>query len=214
VPAHTIVRPIVRSFTLRELRRAADHVRAGGHAVVWERARRARLVVPPPDEDDPMDLALHAILDLGKQRYEISRRGVTRGLATTLVPRDCIDIVRHRIERDSGHVGSTREISLDCTECAACCYSNEVVLDDEDIDRFREGGRPELASMPYARKRNGKLMLRLAKDRGCLQLGVDKRCNIYAIRPGQCRTFPMGSECCLSARAEDLGIYDGDRPSA
>jgi Fe-S-cluster containining protein len=214
VPAHTVVRSVVRSFTLRELRRAADHVRAGGHAVVWERARRARLLVPAPNDDDPMDLALHAILDLGKVRYEISRSGVTKGLATTLVPRDCLDIVRHRVERDSHHPGATRTIELDCLACAACCYRNEVVLDDDDIDRFRRAGRPELASMPYSRRRNGKLMLRLAKDRACLQLGVGNRCSIYPIRPGSCRTFPMGSECCLSARAEDLGIYDGDRPSA
>jgi Fe-S-cluster containining protein len=86
------------------------------------------------------------------------------------------------------------------------------VLGRDDVSRFERAGRPELAAMPYARRKNGKLMLRLATDRACLQLGMDNRCSIYAIRPEMCRTFPMGSECCLSARAEDLGLYDGSRP--
>ncbi len=209
-----VVRPVVRSFTLRQLRVAAEHVRAGGHAVIWEQPARARLLLPAPNDDDPMDLALYSILDLGKQRYEIAQRGLTKGLATTLVPRDCNGIVRQRIERDKHHAGPTRKIQLDCLACAACCYSNHVVLDAEDIERFRRGGRPELAGMPYARRQNGKLSLRLAEDRACLQLGIDNRCSIYPIRPEMCRTFPVGSECCLSARAEDLGISDGGAPCA
>ena len=65
-----------------------------------------------------------AILDLGKQRYDVSTRGVTKGLATTLVPRDCNDIVRQRIERDRVHRGATRKMVLDCTSCAACCSAS------------------------------------------------------------------------------------------
>jgi hypothetical protein len=213
VPAQTVTRPVVRSFALRERRLAVDHVRAGGHAVIWERRSRARLLLPAPNEDDPLDLALNSIMDLGKQRYEIARRGIAKGLATTLVSRDCNGIVRARIERDRFHPGPTREITLDCSECAACCYSNNVMLNTDDIARFERAGRPELAKMPYARRKNGKLALRLAPDGGCLQLRLDKRCNIYDIRPEMCRSFPVGSECCLSSRADDLGIWDGARPS-
>lgn len=210
----TVVRPVVCAFHRHERRLAAEHVRAGGHAVIWEGPARARLLLPAPDENDPHDLALYSILDLGKEHYEISRRGVTKGLATALVNRDCNDIVRARIDRDRYHAGATRELTLDCTECAACCYSNEVVLDENDIARFDRAGRSELSKMPYARKRNGKLMLRLAPDGGCLQLGPGNRCNIYDIRPEMCRAFPVGSECCLSTRADDLGLYDGARPSS
>jgi Fe-S-cluster containining protein len=212
VPVHRIHRAIVRSFSARQRRQAAEHARAGGHAVLWERGTVAHLVLPPPDEDDPKDLALHSILDLGQKRYRISSRGVTKGLAIVRVGPDRYDIVRQRIARDRHHTGATREIALDCLSCGACCYSNEVVLGRDDVSRFERAGRPELAAMPYARRKNGKLMLRLATDRACLQLGMDNRCSIYAIRPEMCRTFPMGSECCLSARAEDLGIYDGSRP--
>jgi Fe-S-cluster containining protein len=212
VPVHRIRRAIVRSFSARERRQAAEHAHAGGHSVIWERTSGAHLVLPAPDEDNPADLALHSILDLGQKRYRISHRGVTKGLAIVRVGPDRYEIVRARIERDRHHVGATREVALDCLACGACCYSNEVVLGKDDVRRFERAGRPELASMPYARRKNGKLVLRLAKDRGCLQLDLDNHCNIYGIRPEMCRTFPAGSECCLSARAEDLGIYDGAPP--
>jgi Fe-S-cluster containining protein len=212
VPTRKIRRAIVRSFSERERRQAAEHAHAGGHAVVWERRSGAHLMLPAPDEDDPADLALHSILDLGQKHYRISDRGVTKGLAIVRVGRDRYDIVRRRIARDQHHQGATREVALDCLACGACCYSNEVVLGKDDVRRFERAGRPELAAMPYARRKNGKLVLRLATDRGCVQLGVDNRCNIYGIRPDMCRTFPPGSECCLSSRAEDLGIYDGAAP--
>ena len=213
VPATEVVRPVVRSFNSRQLREAAIHVRKGGHAVVWEGPARARLLVPPPKDDDPRDLALYSILDLGKQRFDVSTRGVTKGLASTLIPRDCHDIVRQRIQRDRVHRGATRKIALDCMSCGACCYSNRVVLEEEDVERFRKGGRAQFARMPYARRSRGQLVLRLAPDRACLHLGVGNRCGIYAIRPEMCRVFPVASECCLSARAEEFGVYDGAEPS-
>ncbi|HMI85061.1 MAG TPA: YkgJ family cysteine cluster protein [Polyangiaceae bacterium] len=213
MPATEVVRPVVRSFNSRQWRGAAVHARQGGHAVVWEHRTRARLLVPCPIEDDPKDLAYHSILDLGKQRYRVSTRGVTKGLAVTLVPRDCIAIVRDRIARDKVHTGATHTVTLDCVSCAACCYSNRVVLDDADVARFRRGGRGHFAERPYVRHSRGEIVLRLAPDRACVHLAADSRCGIYAIRPEMCRTFPVGSECCLSARAEEYDLYDGARPA-
>ena len=182
--------------------------------MVWEGRARARLLVPLPKEDDPRDLAYYAILDLGKQRYDVSTRGVTKGLASTLVPRDCNDIMRQRIARDRVHRGATRKVTFDCLSCGACCYANRVVLDEDDIERFRRGGRAQFARMPYARRSRGQLVLRLAPDRACLHLGAGNRCGIYAIRPEMCRVFPVASECCLSARAEEFGWYDGASPES
>jgi Fe-S-cluster containining protein len=214
VPATEVVRPVVRSFNSRQWPAAAMHVRKGGHAVVWEGRARARLLVPPPKEDDPRDLALFAILDLGKQRYDVSTRGVTKGLASTLIPRDCNGIVRQRIERDRVHPGATRKIALDCLSCGACCYSNRVVLDQDDVERFRKGGRAQFTRMPYARRSRGELVLRLAPDDACLHLGAGNRCGVYALRPEMCRVFPVASECCLSARAEEFDVYDGAIPAS
>lgn len=213
VAATEVLRPVVRSFNSRQWRVAAVHARRGGHAVVWEHRTRARLLLPCPKEDDPKDLAYHAILDLGKQRYRVSQRGVTKGLALTLVPRECNEIVRDRIARDKVHRGATRKLTLDCVSCAACCFSNRVVLDDADLARFRGAGREHFAQQPYVRRSGGEIVLRLAPDKACLHLRADNRCGIYAIRPEMCRTFPVGSECCLSARAEEYDLYDGARPA-
>jgi Fe-S-cluster containining protein len=204
-----VTRPVVRQFKARFTREIAAHVRAGGHAVVWESPRRAQLVFPVPDEDDEHDLALWSLLDLGKSRWKVIPSGQLRGLGTALVPRDCLEIVRHRAERDSIHEGALRTIALDCLECGACCKDNEVVLYDVDLERFREGGRADLGRPPYARKKDGKLVLTLLRSKNCRQLLPDNKCAIYAIRPDACSSFPVGSEPCLFSREEELGIIDG-----
>jgi Fe-S-cluster containining protein len=84
-----------------------------------------------------------------------------------------------------------------------------VELDDVDVERFEKGGRPELARPPFARRRDGALVLLLAPDKRCKHLADDNKCGIYALRPDSCSKFPVGSECCLSAREEELGIVDG-----
>src|SRR6187399_262031 len=147
-----VYRPLVRSFKPRFAKEAAAHVRAGGHAVVWERKDRAVLVFAEPKTGDDDDFGAWAVYDMGKWRWKVEKTGALRGLATTLVPRDCLWIVRRRTERDSIHPGSKRKVSFECTTCAACCQDNEVVLLEPDIERFKTGGRPELARMPYAKR--------------------------------------------------------------
>ena len=204
-----VVRPIVRSFSGKQLRDAAAHVRRGGHAVVWETPSRARLLVPAPDPDDPMDLALFSILDLGKTRYEISNEGVTKGLAMTRVPSDCNDLISRRTERDEVHAGATRPIDLDCLACGACCRANKVELSKVDIARFEEAGRGRpLADALFSttRRQAG------ASPSGRSQMPAPRqRQQMRNLRnPARdVRDFPMASECCLSARYEELGIYDG-----
>jgi Fe-S-cluster containining protein len=204
-----VERPIVRQFKPRYTREIAAHVRGGGHAVVWEGPKRAYMVFPAPKEGDEHDLAVWSLLDMGKSRWKRIEKGPLRGFGTSLVPRDCHEIVRHRAERDSIHEGTTRVMELDCLACGACCKDNEVILDEPDIARFRAGGRPELAKPPYARKKDGRLVLTLLKSKDCRQLMPDNKCAIYAIRPDACSTFPMASEPCLFSREEELGLVDG-----
>lgn len=207
-------RPVVRSFKGRFIKEAATWVRAGGHAVLWETGARARILFPAPKQGDAMDLGMWSVLDLGKQRWDVFHEGPLKGLGTTLVPRDCLGIVRRRAERDAEWAGPTRIVRFDCLECGACCRDNEVILTAADQERFDEGSRPELGRAPLARKRNGKLVLTLLKSRDCRHLATDNRCGIYSIRPDACREFPVGSECCLFARSEELGIHDGVPPGA
>ena len=204
-----VVRPVVRSFRSPYFAEAVSWVRGGGHAIVWLTPRKARLVFRKPREGDDRDLGHWSALDIGRLEYPIARRGTFAGMAFVPVPHDCYQIVRERIVRDSIHPGPTRTIELDCLECGACCRDNRVELEDEDIARFEKAGRGELARPPYARRDDGTIVLVLRRDKDCKHLGGDNKCAIYGIRPDSCSVFPVGSECCLSSREEEMGIVDG-----
>lgn len=210
MPSARVVRPVVRSFQREFVDNAAAWVKRGGHAVVWDSPRRARLVVRAWEKDDAQNLGYWAMLDLGKWTWRVQASGPLDGLATTTVPDDAHDIVSGWATRDSVHPGPTRAMKLDCLACGACCRDNEVLVERRDAARFKKGGREDLLRPPFSRRRkDGKLVLRLAKSDDCLHLGRDNKCAIYTIRPDACRDFPMGSECCLYAREEELGITDG-----
>lgn len=207
-------RPIVRSFKAKFVKEAVAHVRAGGHAVLWENDKRAILVFRTPAEDDAADFGAWAVYDMGKWRWKTHDEGPLSGLSSTLIPRDCLWIAKRHTERDSVHPGSTRKMDIDCTKCAACCRDNEVVLLPDDVKRFKDGGRPDLAKPPYAKRhKDGRLILTLLENKRCRHLKRDNRCGIYTLRPNPCSEFPMGSECCMFAREDILGLYDGLPPS-
>jgi hypothetical protein len=208
--ATLVTRPVVRSFHRPYLADAVSWVRAGGHAVVWLSTRKARLVFAKPHDNNDGDLGRWSALDLGRSDVSVATRGTFAGMAYVRVPHDCYSIVRARIVRDSIHPGPTRELLLDCLACAACCKDNRVELEDEDITRFQNAGRGDLAQPPYARRENGTIVLVLRKDKRCKHLGELNQCGIYEIRPNACSRFPPGSECCLSAREEETGVVDGD----
>jgi Fe-S-cluster containining protein len=207
--ATRVVRPVVRSFKWPFLQEAASWVLAGGHAVVWLSGRKARLVFSNPREGDDLDLGRWSALDLGRSEFELAKKGPFVGMAYLRVPHDCYAIVRERVLRDSIYAEATREMALDCLLCAACCRDNRVELDTDDVARFVDAGRAELARPPYARKDDGTIVLVLRKDKCCKHLAEDNRCDIYEMRPSACSTFPPGSECCLSSREAELGIVDG-----
>jgi Fe-S-cluster containining protein len=209
--AMRVARPVVRSFKWPFLDEAAAWVRAGGHAVVWIAPRKARLVFAKPAPGDEHDMGYWSALDIGQTEYATAKRGPFAGMAFVRVPHDCYSIVRDRVVRDSVHPGPTRAIKLDCLACGACCKDNRVELDGRDIARFEQGGRSDLARPPYARREDGVVVLVLRRDKRCKHLADDNRCDIYALRPGACSTFPVGSECCLSSREEELDVIDGAR---
>ena len=209
-----VVRPVVRNFRWPHRARAAAWVRSGGHAVVWQTSRKARLVFLRPRVGDEHDLGWWSVLDLGRTEYAVARQGPFAGMGVLRVPHDCYSIVRDRVVRDSIHPGPKRTIDLDCLACGSCCRDNRVELDDADVARFDRAGRPELARRPFARRESdGRVFLVLRKDKNCRHLGGDNKCAIYALRPSACSTFPVGSECCLSAREEELGVVDGLPPA-
>ena len=200
------------------MKRAAEWVRAGGHAIVWIAPRKARLVFAKPKEGDEHDLGWWSVLDLGRYDYEVMLRGPLTGLALIRVPHDCYAIVRDRTARDSIHEGPTRTIELDCLECGACCHDANVILDEDDFARWRDAGRKDLFNKAYLKRKDGRVTLRFLETGNCRNLGADLKCGIYEVRPDNCRAFVVGSECCLAAREDTLSLRDGlptvdDEPS-
>lgn len=210
VSSKIIQRPLWRSFNERFLKNAAEHVRAGGHAMVWRKgpARPVAWMLLPcgPDGEVP-ELAFWSMLSLSKRAYDVIKRGPAKGLATMRIPRDYEDAVEQWCERDSRWPGATREIELDCMDCAACCTRNRVLLDEDDFARWRAAGREDLLGKAYVRKDKGKVVLRLRPDGTCVHL-QDKLCGIYALRPDNCSAFPAGSEPCLQSRLDEFGVVD------
>jgi Fe-S-cluster containining protein len=61
------------------------------------------------------------------------------------------------------------------------------VLLDDDIARFKEGGRGELAKPPYAKRhKDGRIILTLLPSKRCRHLQDSNRCGIYELRPHAC----------------------------
>ena len=93
---------------------------------------------------------------------------------------------------------------LDCRTCGACCRgrAGTVLVATHDLKRFRDAGRPEIATTLVA----GHFSLDALpshEDGQCAYQGAATSptdCSIYEIRPDACRAFKKGSHECLSAR--------------
>ncbi|WP_437765253.1 YkgJ family cysteine cluster protein [Sorangium sp. So ce327] len=208
--AYVVSRPVWRRFRPRFLSRAAAHVRAGGHAAIVLPDERVDLLLSIGEDGKLTELGLWSLLSIEQQRFRRVGEGPAKGLATARVKRQYEGSVLDWCERDSTHPGAIREVALDCLSCGACCHDANVLLDEVDLARFRGAGRGDLTGRAYVRRaRDGKITLRFAASGRCQHLCEDLRCAIYEIRPDNCRAFVVGSEACLSAREETLGIRDG-----
>lgn len=210
MPALTIDRPVWRSFTPKHLGRAADHVQRGGHAAIVDDDRdRVDLLLGIGADGRITELGHWSILAIEQERWRKVKSGAAKGLATCRVHREFEGSVIDWCERDSRYPGPTRRLRLDCLECGACCHDSNVVLYEEDLDRFRDGGRSDLLGKAYIKRaRDGKVTLRFLGHTDCQHLRRDLKCRIYEIRPFNCRVFPVGSEACLAARESTRGWRD------
>jgi Fe-S-cluster containining protein len=207
--AYVIDRPVWRRYRPRFLPHAAAHVRRGGHAAIVHESGRVDVLLTVGEAGKITELGLWSLLAIEQRRWVRVKKGAAQGLATARVSDKFAGSVIDWCDRDSIHAGSTRRIELDCLDCAACCHQANVVMDEADLDRFREGGRPDLARKDYVkRSRDGRITLRFAPSGRCQHL-QGKACGIYPIRPDNCRVFVVGSEACLAAREDTLKVRDG-----
>ena len=79
---------------------------------------------------------------------------------------------------------------IDCTTCANCCRTLQIVVDNKDIARLSK--QLGLSVRAFAERYVGE-----AEDRTkhfvttpCPFLGADNRCTVYEDRPQACRDYP------------------------
>src|SRR5579862_5599800 len=79
---------------------------------------------------------------------------------------------------------------IDCTTCAHCCRTLQIVVDSKDIRRL--SARLGMTPLQFSRR-----YVQVAEDRTkhfastpCPFLGADNRCTVYEDRPQACRDFP------------------------
>lgn len=204
-----IVRPIWRRFSARFLANAAAYVHEGGHAAIVSDRGIVDMLLTVDDRGKITEQGQWALLAIEQQRWRRVTSGVALGLAAARASRKFAAVVIDWCERDGGHPGPTRKITFDCTTCAACCHDANVVLSEADLARWRSADLLDLLGRTYVRRdSDGKITLRFAESGRCQHLREDKRCGIYAVRPDNCRVFPAGSEACLAAREDTLGLRD------
>jgi hypothetical protein len=206
-----VERPIWRRYRPRFAAHAVAHVKRGGFAVIVpDDDSPVRVYLPTGARGRITELGEWAMLSIDHRRWRTVKDGLAKGLVEVRVRKEFEGSVLDWCARDAVHEGPLRALDLDCLACGACCRGSYVVVGERDFERYREGGRPELASEDFIRRgEDGRLVLRLVNEQ-CPQLQPDNACTIYDLRPESCRAFLMGSEACLAAREETLGLRDGD----
>ncbi|MBK8254357.1 MAG: YkgJ family cysteine cluster protein [Polyangiaceae bacterium] len=208
--AYVIERPVWRRFRPQFLARAAAHVRRGGHAALLHPSGRVDMLLTVGENGKITELGLWSLLAIEQRRYRRVKVGAAKELATARVAPKFTGSVIDWCDRDSIHEGAVRRMNLDCLDCGACCHDANVVIDEADFERFREGGRGDLVHKDYIKRhRDGRITLRFAENGKCQHLQRDNKCRIYPLRPDNCRVFVVGSEACLAAREDTLKLRDG-----
>jgi Fe-S-cluster containining protein len=80
---------------------------------------------------------------------------------------------------------------VDCTRCANCCKTMNIVFEDSDVERI--AGHLNMPTTEFIDKyleadaEDGSYK---GRQKPCAFLGTDDRCTIYDVRPTCCREYP------------------------
>jgi Fe-S-cluster containining protein len=86
-------------------------------------------------------------------------------------------------------------LKFKCTECGKCCTGKPgyVWVTEEEIEKIAQFLDIPLKKVmhTYIRQKNNRYALieKPSQNHDCVFL-KDRKCQIYGVRPGQCRTFP------------------------
>ncbi|MEM9071632.1 MAG: YkgJ family cysteine cluster protein [Myxococcota bacterium] len=99
---------------------------------------------------------------------------------------------------------------LDCLACGACCrtgHDGRILIPEEDLLRWRNGGRRDIADAVQP-GHFGLVAFATRADGSCVHLGTGasaNACQIYDDRGTTCREFERGSPQCREFR-RDAGL--------
>lgn len=102
---------------------------------------------------------------------------------------------------------SGAELVFDCLTCGVCCRQasdGRILVPEEDLVRWRRGGRDDLADA-LVEGHFGERAFPATPEGACVHLGVPGQphaCAIYPIRGTTCREFEAGSWQCREFRRE------------
>ncbi len=125
----------------------------------------------------------------------------------------------------------TTPIRFKCTQCSQCCYGGKyayVRANAQEIEAitahmnisveaFKNNYLVKLVDHGYGIRMKKSSLSKVIQTKGhCVFLNKEGKCNIYPVRPAQCRTYPFWPEILISedkwnnevARCE--GINQGD----
>lgn len=111
-------------------------------------------------------------------------------------------------------------LSFECTGCGQCCTGSPgyIWVNEEEIEQIAEFLNLTLQEFAqrYLRRVKGHFsLLELPKSYDCIFL-KDNKCQIYSVRPTQCRTYPWWPRNLKSKEdwQEAARFCEGIRPNA
>lgn len=127
-----------------------------------------------------------------------------------------------KIIKDSTPPWYSEGLRFKCTGCGQCCTGapGYIWLNDEEVEEIAKHLNLSVSEFlkRYTRRVNGRISLvERSKTYDCIFL-KDKKCQIYSVRPTQCRTFPWwpyhlkSAEHWEEAAASCEGIHHEEAP--
>jgi Fe-S-cluster containining protein len=101
----------------------------------------------------------------------------------------CHDMSDPKLDAIVAETAAEVEQLVDCTQCANCCRTMEVVVDSQDIRRLAAYLSISPAELERRYVKTGRDGVKHFASRPCPMLDGN-RCSVYVHRPKACRDFP------------------------
>ena len=200
LPMSVTYRPIVRSFKRKYTKEAAAHVRAGGHAIVWENDNARS--PPLPDAAEGRAGGLRRVGRLRHGQVELAHARA-RHASRASRPRSSRAIA---CGSRSGAPSATRFIPVPRARSTSIARSaRRAAVTTRSSSRTRTSSASRTRDAASSRRRRSPSATRTVAscsrclpNKRCRHLKRDNRCGIYELRPHPCSEFPRAASAASS----------------